>query len=318
MDRGFGQGIKAGGLFFLASVNQFPAKLSNGCRTHLYCDDSTIEKDSLPDELAENVAIVQDNLNNIVSWSRDAGLNINPDKCSLICFGAASHVARFHSMDLSLRIDQKCVVPSKAVKHLGVWLEETLSWRKQARATTQKVLHSLRSIAHLRSSLTEATRLLLVRSLAAVHLDYCAAVLSVCDAETSRMLQVSLNSCVRYICNLSWRSHVSESRRRIGFLTAEARRKYLSLVLFFKVAYLRHPAALVETLSLTPGTVFRRGRSSAANRFVLPAVRHGSFAKSFNFSVTREWNLLPASVTSAKTLQEFKRKLMAFLVTNDA
>ena len=216
VDRGFGQGIKAGGLYFLASVNQFPARLRNGCRTHLYCDDSTIEKDSPPDDLLNNLSIVQENLNSIVSWSQNLGLNINPDKCTLLCFGTASNVQRFHSLNLSLKVGDSTVVPSREVKHLGVWLDESLSWSKQARVTTQKVMRSLRSIAHLRSCLNLSSRLMLARSVCAVHLDYCAAVFSGLDGGTSKMLQVSLNSCIRFICNLPWRSHVSEYRRRIG------------------------------------------------------------------------------------------------------
>ena len=141
--------------------------------------------------------------------------------------------------NLQLAIGGNTIPKCREVRYLGVWLDETLSCERQVRAVTRKVMHSLRSITHLRSSLTVPVKLMLTKSLAAVHLDYCAGIFSGLDSSASRQLQVLLNSCVRFITNLPWRSHVTESRRRLGFLTADARRKFLSLVMLYQVARLR-------------------------------------------------------------------------------
>lgn len=202
VDRGFAQGIKAGGLYFLASMNRLPSVLDRGCRTHLYADDTTIEKPTSPSDLRAGITDIQASLENFVAWSSSIGLNINPDKSTMLYFGLASQLAVFHGLSPKLRIGQRFISASREVRHLGVWLDETFSWNRQARSMTSKVMLALRSIAHLRSSLDLQARQLLVRSLAAVHLDYCASLLNVIGSANSRILQVSLNSCVRFICKL--------------------------------------------------------------------------------------------------------------------
>ena len=132
---------------------------------------------------------------------------------------------------------------------------------------------------------------------------------------------LSCQECLRFrwthasgTLRMSWREHVSEHRWRIGLLTAMNRRRYLTLTMRYKVAKLRTPAALVDTLPLTPGTTFRRGRSASSDRFVIPAVRHGSYVRSFAFSSIREWNMLPASIKASDGIASFKRALMAHLL----
>ena len=73
------------------------------------------------------------------------------------------------------------------------------------------------------------------QTLVLVHLDYCSSVLCSLDASTSRPIQVSLNSCVRFIERLPWASRICEHRRRLGFLTAKDQRRYRAAVLFYKL-----------------------------------------------------------------------------------
>ena len=77
---------------------------------------------------------------------------------------------------------------------------------------TTRAYHALRSVSYFKRALSSRVHLLLVRSLAAVHLDYCNLVFSGADARTVHMLQVAQNACVRFICDLPWGSHVSDSR----------------------------------------------------------------------------------------------------------
>lgn len=88
----------------------------------------------------------------------------------------------------------------------------------------------------------------------------------------------------------------------------------LYVVMLIKVAKLCIPAALVGTLPLMTGTTFRRERSAADDRFVIPSVRQGSYARSLTFLAIREWNKLPSVIKALDRLASFKRRLMAYLI----
>ena len=122
--------------------NVFSKNLSPNCRTHMYCDDSTIESAAPPSDLQSAVAAVQSSINNVVDWSKETGLNINPEKCAFLCFGIAAHVAAFRAGNFSFSGQSIGPVVDK-VRHLGVWLDSTLSSRHQTRVLIQRITSSL-------------------------------------------------------------------------------------------------------------------------------------------------------------------------------
>ena len=227
-------------------------------------------------------------------------------------FGSASSLAAFYRAEPCVTVCGHVLKPSRATKYLGVWLSEDLSWARHARMLTGRCYSALRTLARLRSALTISARILLVRSLALVHLQYCNTVLTGADQRTMSFLRVAQNSCVRFIYNLPRRSPVSPSRRLLGLLRPSDSVRVRSLSLLHTVVHHHRPLGLAETLSLTPGSTFRRGRSATALKFVLPRAPSTSFTLSFRFSVVREWNRLPAHLRSLSRHGEFVRSLTAY------
>lgn len=111
-------------------------------------------------------------------------------------------------------------------------------------------------------------QLILDRSLALVHLDYCSSVLRNADARTLRMLQVAQNACVRFICNVPRASYFTEHRPLLGFLTLAARMRLQCLILLHGMVYRSWPPALLKTLHLVSGDAFRRDRSTGTRRYM--------------------------------------------------
>ena len=127
-----------------------------------------------------------------------------------MCFGSASSVAAARSHDPSIAVAGRQIHLFDEVKYLGVWLTPTLSWQRQARLLTSRAYGALRNLAHFKRALSFDVRTMLVRSLSAVHLDYCSMVFSGADARTSHMLQVAQNACTRFVLDIPWSQHVSE------------------------------------------------------------------------------------------------------------
>ena len=74
----------------------------------------------------------------------------------------------------------------------------------------------------------------LVTSLIFPLFDYGAAVYGDLPGVLDSRLQVALNSCLRFVCGLGWRDHVSPSRLELHWLTTRNRRLYLSTRLLHK------------------------------------------------------------------------------------
>ena len=309
VDRGVGLGGRLGPVFYTLTANRYPSVLFGGCRCHLLADDATVELATILEELLAAVQLLQSNLDAVQDWSSGVWLVMNPMKIVFVCFGSASSVATARALEPFVEVAGRRIVLSAEVKYLGVCLTETLSWGRQARMLTSRVYNALRSMAHFKRALSPRVRLLLVRSLAAVHLDYCDLVFSGADARTTHMLQVAQNASIRFIDSLPWGSHVSASRRRLGFLTATDKRRYKSLILFHRLIHDGRPSALVDTIRPLSGDDFRRGRATGTRRYVLPRACTGYGSMSFSFRTVRDWNSLPDGLRGITTLPAFKRAL---------
>lgn len=93
-------------------------------------------------------------------------------------------------------------------------------------------------------------RILLARSSAFVHLNFCSLVFTSADARTMQMLQVAQNAGIRFICNVLYRGHLTEHRRRMGFLRPATRTRLQYLILLHIDVYRGWSPALLDTLHL--------------------------------------------------------------------
>ena len=84
VNRGVSQGSILGPLLFCLYINDLP-KVINTCRTHLYADDVQLYSYCKPSEINNHVAKINDDLTQILSWTSQNGLSVNPSKSKCIC-----------------------------------------------------------------------------------------------------------------------------------------------------------------------------------------------------------------------------------------
>lgn len=166
----------------------------------------------------------------------------------------------------------------------------------------------------LRRSPNAPTRKLMVRSLCCTHLDYCSAVFSNVDVCTSSMYQVTLNVCVRFVCNVLPRASVFPYCASIGFMSASSRRSYFALITLFKLVRFQSPPLLARTIDLVPNSFFRRGRSANRSIYVISRAKSVFGVRVFSRAVLSQWNALPERMKRADNLFGFKRALKAYII----
>lgn len=196
-ERGFGQGTRIGPVLYLGASNDFPRCLRPGVRHHLFADDSTVERDASSLVPGLTIPQLRDDLVAVTRWAESKGLIINPSKSVFVGFGRPSDMMNMMREPPSIDVAGCNIQMVFEAKYLGVWLDSTFSWKRQARHMTSRVFGSLRRLSYLRGVLNPQSRIMLVRALCLVHLDYCCCVLSGADVRTCSS---SFAECVHSFC----------------------------------------------------------------------------------------------------------------------
>lgn len=115
---GVPQGSVLAPLLFLIFINDLPIGLK--CTVRLYADDCIIYH---PVKCAEDVDVMQTDLDRIVTWCTEWQMKLNISKCYRVQFTNKKN--KVHS---SLSLQNSKIQTVDTVKYLGVTLTETLDW----------------------------------------------------------------------------------------------------------------------------------------------------------------------------------------------
>jgi len=203
-------------------------------------------------------------------------------------------------------LNNKALEFVKSYKNLGVVMDEGLSWKEHIRGVCSRVYGVLRS---LRSSPFKPGRQLkatLINALAMPLIDYCSVVFCDLSKELEMKLHKALNSCIRYIFNLSWDAHVTEYYLRLGWLKVRERRVKCLTSLAFKVVKTEKPFYLFEWFK---NNVAVQTSTRNKNGYVIPVHRTSAYNRSFLVKAIRELNGCQEMVNSCRTADNFNKLL---------
>ncbi|CAG9107573.1 unnamed protein product [Plutella xylostella] len=168
-------GVPQGGilspLLFSTFINSVTSNLH--CSYHLYADDLQIYSHVKIDELDAGIAGVNGDLDEILRWSQNFGISVNPKKCQSIIIGSSRLLSCLDYTTVPpFQFDGRVVPFSPNVTDLGLTIDEYLSWEQQLEKVSRKVYASLHSMLRLKNFLPQHTKLALVNSLLLPILDY--------------------------------------------------------------------------------------------------------------------------------------------------
>jgi len=163
---GVPQGSVSGLLLFLIYINDIDESV--GCKILKFADDTTIYNKFRSDE---DIANLQSDLCNLVSWSKKWQMLFNVDKCKVMHIG-------YDNMKTEYLMDGVKLEHVKEEKDVGVIISEDLKWEKQCGSAVSKANRILGMIKQNFVDRSKETILLLYKSLVRPHLEYCCQVLS--------------------------------------------------------------------------------------------------------------------------------------------
>lgn len=307
---GVPQGSVLGPLLFMLFINDIGRVLSHS-NYMVFADDTQIYLSCPVNDILYGLELIARDAASIYDYANVNGLKLNLSKSKVIVFSS-------HVVDCSLlppiSIGHVSLPFVSEARNLGVVFTSNLSWKRHVQQVSQRVHHALYRLKFNKNSLSVVLRIKLVTSLILPHIDYCCLVYHGLSGELNVRLQRLVNCCIRFIFNLRWDEHITEYRRRLGWLTVENRRLYFLGCQTYRILYLQSPGYLSELFTPLDELLRRSNRLINPSRvFHTPHHRTNIYRNSFHLSAIYFWHSLPGSITSATSYATFKNLLKAYL-----
>ncbi|CAH8623495.1 unnamed protein product [Schistosoma bovis] len=288
---GVPQGTILGPLLFLLYVNELPLLLRSS--TLLFADDVKIWRTikSAADHLD-----LQADLDDLVGWAREWGLEINARKSVLMHVG--------HGNSYRYTIEGKPLPCVQEHKDLGVILSHDLKTTAHCKAAAVKGFRALWSLRRAFKSFDEETFRILYPIYVRPHLEYCIQAASPCLVKDTNSIERVQRVGTKLVKGLS-RLPYDERLKRLNLFPLSYRRTRGDLILAFRI--FNYDLGVNMSYLFAPSSTNNlRGHSKKVHKPRSNKLKVGS---RFSHRVVNHWNALPEQVVSAPSVNTFKEKL---------
>ena len=172
---GVPQGSILGPVLFNIYVSDLSTKPSDGTHVIQYADDTTFYRHCKLKYLRNTEKLLQDDIDAIMTWSKNKNLLFNHKKTVVILF-STSQLNRVHTLDdkttFTINANGAPLERVSSWKILGLTFDENLSWRKHVDETISAAYGTLQALRRIRRITPYHVRKCLAESLVLSKLDF--------------------------------------------------------------------------------------------------------------------------------------------------
>ncbi|KAI5708477.1 hypothetical protein M8J77_023403 [Diaphorina citri] len=313
INSGVPQGSVAGPLLFTIYITSLQ-RVFRHCKYHVYADDIQIYTHCWPREITDCIRKLNFELECFLKWAKGLFLHPNPAKTKVLAFGPKSVVNSLGTADLPPIVLDGVVLPLVSeARNLGVYIDNTLSWKCHVSEVRKRVFYSLHSLSKYRKSFPKELKKRLIEALVFPLFDYCDVVYPNLTDGLQQSLQLAQNACVRYVCNLRKFDRVSEHYLGLDWMRLDTRRELHMLLLLYNILHSQGPQYFQDTLLYLQNITQYSTRAHNLNLLEIPRHRTQVYGNSYHVSAVRLWNSLHRDIRDSQSLGAFKTSLVKYL-----
>jgi hypothetical protein len=292
---GVPQGSIIGPILFLCFTNDLEKQLTENYMVS-YADDTQIivdanSRDQLKLKLEQVIKHAQ-------KWYSANSMMNNISKTEILLINT-----RKQRKEITITVqdeDQQIrIKPKKAIKVLGVHIDEKLDWKKHTNIVKRNATNAIRNLHRVNSLIPVKERIQLYNAFITPHFGYCDIVWNGCGKTNAAKLQVAQNFAIRSILNQKKSDSATEARSKLKFLTLKEKRDIHEAVFAQKAMTNQLPINItnqyLEQLSKS------NMRSSYRGILTVPRHRTSKYQQSPFYRTLTTWNGIPADISTNDT-----------------
>lgn len=301
---GMPQGTKCSPLFFAFTINDI-FDLETYGETQLFADDMAIKYSCSSTQ--ELVSKIDHDLKLLQTWFANNGLTVNAAKSKLMTF--TRHPMRLRqNNNLALTINGVPIEHVQQFNYLGVVLDEQMRWNQHADKVISEISPYVFVLYKTRYLLNKCAAEMIYHAYIASRITYAAAIWKPVAGYRKLEISVLQKRAIKSINKLPIRTP-SSTLFSPKFLALEELLKYESALLAYKITnnLSRH------TLTIQRISDIHEYRTRQRNNYHIPASRTSVGKNNALSQCLSLWNSLPSEITQITTINEFKKRLKAYL-----
>ena len=309
---GVPQGSILGPILFILYISELDKVVRVfGLKIHCFADDAQLYIAFEAIDILPTIETIELCLKAVKCWMTTMFLKLNEDKTQLIVISPKSLQSNAN-LKCSMRFNGNTIVAETHAKNLGVIFDSSLSFDHHISSVVSSGYNTLRNLWNIAGTLTGDLKLQLVHSLILSKIDYSNSLLFAASKENRNHLQKLLNSCVRFIFNLTgerYSNPITPYLRKLHILPVEYRLKYKVAMFVYKCLNGLAPAYLSNLLhqKIACYDLLSTEDLFLMDSDIKPKTRYGR--SSFSFKGPVIWNNLPADLKVCSNIASFKQKL---------
>ena len=207
---------------------------------------------------------------------------------------------------LDLKINNERIVRVNECKHLGVIIDETLSWSQHIDHIKKKVAPGLFYLRKAKQLIPSNMQCLLYNSIISPHFDYCNVVWGNCNQSQHDKLQVLQNRAAKIICGVNKYGSSSQALKDLKWDNIKERLYKNEAVTMYKAVNNLAPEYICNRFCIKESKYNMR----ASNTLVIAKPNTEFKKRCFTYRGAKLWNELDNDARNASTLANFKSQII--------